>query len=281
MEQPAPEGAQFGGYLPSTVQESVPSTESNEPEQAQLSRKGDTFYGWHHCYGEDASSLLTTYTVEARLVATLHGEPGIEIEVWGNANSPIDEALYKFTIWEERTGQRIKYKGEGTLSPYNVCCNFLDNSNCTVDRFLENEDEHYEQSAGGTGVGWLVHDCPIQGSFRGRASRPLFRTEAGKYEVELSIVAARNGAPLKEEQSELLCVVVPFHFKGHVAGSPEWRLGDAAAHAEEDVDVEEDKEVTLDRLVAAMQHQRLRDVVDSISLKDEEEKGKEEGAAAL
>ena len=70
---------------------------------------------WRNCYGEQTDESIQVVDAVVTFVPTAHANtPGIKLSVWFNStmNTQLQSLLYRFELWHEHTGAKIKYRGD-------------------------------------------------------------------------------------------------------------------------------------------------------------------------
>ncbi|KAL0476693.1 gcvT [Acrasis kona] len=212
--------------------------------ERETTKPGATFYDWKECYGESTSDYITPLYADLKFVRTKYDQPGIQISVQAKLNNNFtispNEIFYKFEMWSEISGGRIRYKG-----PFDVCCGgFTLPSGMTADKWTESWMQEHRSGKEEQGCAPEQTYCPpSNGIFTVSTTRPLHRDDQGKYEANLVLYRKKHveeEGRSYTEQEELLCVDLPFYFSGNKCDKEDqcWLLG---AEERKSEDVVQDK----------------------------------------
>merc|ERR1712232_206904 len=142
------------------------------------------FHSFEECYGESTSTIATVHDASLRIVQSPSHRLGAQFSLNATFHEPINNAIVKYRLWHEVSGDRYKYEA------VSACCGFFEN-------------EHEDQCSSDSG---RTH-CPLHGNKSGMLERLFVEEREGNWEAELRVYA------LDEEGNrgrELVCVAVPF-----------------------------------------------------------------------
>jgi hypothetical protein len=215
------------------------SGEKKLVEPVQETRRNELFLDWKQCYGEPTSEFMTPHYAQLKLVGTPYNTPGVAISVQAtlanNFTIEPNQVFYKFELWHEQTGSRIKYKG-----PFDVCCGGFVLPNYIDQNIVTHNADIYDYQSNKTTVECTDEGttCPSnEGIFEMYMMRPLHKEEFGRYEA--SLIVYRNKevvAPHKTwtEAEELLCIDIGFSYHKNNA---DWSLRGAEKEEEKPLNV--------------------------------------------
>jgi hypothetical protein len=191
--------------------------------EKKKTKPGDLFLDWKECYGEPTSPYITPHFAQLKFVGTAYNTPGVAVSIQASLTNNFtispNEVFYKFELWHEQTGARIKYKG-----PYDVCCGgFVLPNHLGKENVVTQDIDIYNWQRNRTVVECDTQQeqlCPpTTGIFDIYVMRPLHREDRGTYEASLTLyrnkdIKGEEDARSYIEPEELMCIDIQFKYDG-------------------------------------------------------------------
>jgi len=129
--------------------------------------------------------------------------PHVKLEI--DFSSSATRGFWKFGLLAKEVSS-IEYKGDE--HGYDMCCNFLDRSNCTYKPYSELVAQHSAHSDTSWDALYTHHDCPLERNrvYTGVVDKPLHVSADGQWAAVVEMMDSQD--------SEIACAAVTFRTQG-------------------------------------------------------------------